>query len=115
MEHFAGLDVSVNETSVCIVDETGKVVREVKVASEPEQKAPDFKIGFAAYHCVPRTEEVQVDDADRKKQFDRFLHYANLERFRKQLADTSDEVKRQTLLKLLDAEEANSPLQPKAA
>ncbi len=35
MEHFAGLDVSVNETSVCIVDETGKVVREVKVASEP--------------------------------------------------------------------------------
>jgi transposase len=35
MEHFAGLDVSVNETSVCIVDETGKIVREVKVASEP--------------------------------------------------------------------------------
>ena len=34
MEHFAGLDVSVNETSVCIVDETGKIVREVKVASE---------------------------------------------------------------------------------
>ena len=25
MEHFAGLDVSVKETSVCIVDETGKV------------------------------------------------------------------------------------------
>jgi transposase len=35
MEHFAGLDVSVKETSVCIVDETGKIVREVKVASEP--------------------------------------------------------------------------------
>ena len=35
MEHFAGLDVSVNETSVCIVDETGKIVREAKVASEP--------------------------------------------------------------------------------
>ena len=31
-----GLDVSVKETSVCIVDETGKIVREVKVASEPE-------------------------------------------------------------------------------
>jgi hypothetical protein len=29
MEHFAGLDVSVKETSVCIVDETGKIVREV--------------------------------------------------------------------------------------
>jgi Transposase len=36
MDHFAGPDVSVKETSVCIVDETGKVVREVKVASEPE-------------------------------------------------------------------------------
>src|SRR5512137_1744675 len=36
MEHFAGLDVSVKETSVCIVDDTGKIVREVKLASEPE-------------------------------------------------------------------------------
>ena len=36
MEHFAGLDVSVNETSVCIVDETGRIIREVKVASEPD-------------------------------------------------------------------------------
>jgi len=36
MEHFAGLDVSVKETSVCIVDDTGKIVREVKLASEPD-------------------------------------------------------------------------------
>ena len=36
MDHFAGLDVSVKETSVCIVDDTGGIVREVKVASEPE-------------------------------------------------------------------------------
>ena len=36
MDHFAGLDVSVKDTSVCIVDETGRIVREVKVASEPE-------------------------------------------------------------------------------
>src|SRR4051812_22639720 len=36
MDHFAGLDVSVKETSVCIVDDTGKIVREVKVESEPE-------------------------------------------------------------------------------
>ena len=35
MDHFAGLDVSVKDTSVCIVDDTGKVIREVKVASEP--------------------------------------------------------------------------------
>src|SRR6516164_467902 len=36
MEHFAGLDVSVKETSICIVDETCRIVREVRVASEPE-------------------------------------------------------------------------------
>src|ERR1700730_18197029 len=36
MDHFAGLDVSVKETSVCIVDDTGRIIREVKVASEPE-------------------------------------------------------------------------------
>ena len=36
MDHFGGLDVSVKETSVCIVDETGRIVREVKMASEPE-------------------------------------------------------------------------------
>jgi transposase len=36
MKYFAGLDVSVKETSVCIVDEAGTVLREMKVASEPE-------------------------------------------------------------------------------
>jgi predicted NBD/HSP70 family sugar kinase len=36
MDHFAGLDVSVKETSICIVDDTGRIVREVKAASEPE-------------------------------------------------------------------------------
>jgi len=35
MEHFAGLDVSVNETSICIVDDSGRIVREAKVAREP--------------------------------------------------------------------------------
>src|SRR5258705_1138492 len=36
MDYFAGLDVSVRETSVCIVDDAGKIVREARVASEPE-------------------------------------------------------------------------------
>ena len=36
MEHFAGLDISVKQTSICIVDDAGKIVKEVKVASEPE-------------------------------------------------------------------------------
>jgi transposase len=48
MDHSAGLDVSVKETSVCIVDETGRIVREVKVASEPEALLPVLK--NAAYH-----------------------------------------------------------------
>ena len=48
MDYFAGLDVSVKETSVCIVDETGKIVREVKVASEPEALLGVLR--NAAYH-----------------------------------------------------------------
>src|SRR5262245_4270867 len=48
MEHFAGLDVSVNETSVCIVDETGSIAREVKVASEPDALLAVLTTG--AYH-----------------------------------------------------------------
>ncbi len=35
MEQFAGLDVSLEETSICVVDERGTVVREARVASEP--------------------------------------------------------------------------------
>jgi hypothetical protein len=36
MDYFAGLDVSVKETSVCILDDAGRIVKEVKVASEPQ-------------------------------------------------------------------------------
>ena len=36
MDYFAGLDVSVKQTSVCIVDDAGRLVREVKVTSEPQ-------------------------------------------------------------------------------
>ena len=36
MEHFAGIDVSLKDSSVCVVDAAGRVVREAKVASEPE-------------------------------------------------------------------------------
>ena len=48
MEHFAGLDVSVNETSICIMDGAGRVVREVKVASEPDALLAVLNSG--AYH-----------------------------------------------------------------
>src|SRR3954447_4974389 len=36
MGYFAGLDVSLEETAICIVDDAGRVVREARVASEPE-------------------------------------------------------------------------------
>jgi len=48
MDHFAGLDVSVKETSICIVDDTGRIVREVKVASEPEDLLA--ALANSAYH-----------------------------------------------------------------
>ena len=48
MDHFGGLDVSVKETSICIVDDTGRIVREVKVASEPEALLAVLK--SPAYH-----------------------------------------------------------------
>lgn len=35
MKHYAGIDVSLNSSSVCVVDESGTIVRETKVASEP--------------------------------------------------------------------------------
>jgi transposase len=35
MDHYAGIDVSLELSSVCVVDGTGKIVREGKVASEP--------------------------------------------------------------------------------
>ena len=36
MEHYAGIDVSLEQSSICVVDGTGRIVREAKVASEPE-------------------------------------------------------------------------------
>lgn len=36
MEHYAGIDVSLELSSVCVVDAQGKMVKEAKIASEPE-------------------------------------------------------------------------------
>src|SRR4051794_4702622 len=36
MDHYAGIDVSLEYSSVCVVDTSGKIVREGKVASEPD-------------------------------------------------------------------------------
>src|SRR3712207_9421127 len=39
MEYFAAIDVSLELSSVCVVDGTGRIVREAKVASEPDALA----------------------------------------------------------------------------
>ena len=54
MEFYVGLDVSLKQTSICVVDQTGLIVREGVVDSDPEaisvfmkSKAPDVvRIGL---------------------------------------------------------------------
>ena len=36
MEHYVGLDVSLKQTSICVVNEAGSIVREGVVASDPD-------------------------------------------------------------------------------
>src|SRR4051794_41408223 len=43
VEHYAGIDVSLERSSVCVVDATGRIVREAKVASEPEALVDFFR------------------------------------------------------------------------
>jgi len=47
VEHYVGIDVSLELSSVCVVDGRGKIVKEAKVASEPEALVCFFKeLGF---------------------------------------------------------------------
>src|SRR5215470_10480756 len=56
VEHYVGIDVSLELSSVCVVDGRGKIVKEAKVASEPEALVyflkelgfPVNRIGFEA-------------------------------------------------------------------
>src|SRR5689334_21191288 len=50
MDHYAGIDVSLERSSVCVVDATGRIVREAKVASEP-----GALVGFLRQLGVPLT------------------------------------------------------------
>ena len=61
MKHFAGLDVSLAETAICIVDEYGIVIREGKAISEPDElvhwlAASELilaRVGLEAGHLSP--------------------------------------------------------------
>ncbi len=43
MEYYAGIDVSLEASSVCVVDGSGRILREAKVASEPDALALFFR------------------------------------------------------------------------
>ena len=43
MDYYAGIDVSLEASSVCVVDASGKIVKETKVSSEPETLIAWFK------------------------------------------------------------------------
>src|SRR5204863_8096550 len=48
MDHYAGIDVSLEYSSICVVDATGNIVREDKIASEPEVLIAWFgSLGYA--------------------------------------------------------------------
>jgi hypothetical protein len=60
MDYFAGLDVSVKETSVCIVDDAGKIVREARVVrADPVRGAAAYL--FRAARLPDRFREQPMD------------------------------------------------------
>ena len=52
MEHYAGIDVSLEWSSVCVVEANGKILREAKVASEPEALIAWFRSSVFDPGCV---------------------------------------------------------------
>ena len=57
MVHYIGLDVSLKQTSICVVNQVGSVVREGVVDSEPEaiaafvrSKAPGAMLAVILHH-----------------------------------------------------------------
>src|SRR5262249_14975363 len=62
MDYFAGLDVSVKETNVCIVDDAGKFVREAKVPRVRElvENLPDLAVLVEPLLIVQRVVREQL-------------------------------------------------------
>jgi hypothetical protein len=53
MEHFAGLGVSLEETSICIVDNEGRIVVEKRIASHVRLASPyiSMRLRLAITSC----------------------------------------------------------------
>ena len=66
MTQYAGIDGSLEQSSVCVVDAEGRIVREAKVLSEPEAL-----IGWFVQHAV-RLERIGLDAGP----LSRWLHAA---------------------------------------
>ncbi len=48
MDYYAGIDVSLEASSVCLVDPAGQIIRETKVTSDPDALIEHFvSLGFA--------------------------------------------------------------------
>src|SRR5262249_5374757 len=70
VEHYAGIDVSLELSSVCVVDGRGKIVKEAKVASEPEALVCFFKelgvpVNRIGLEAGPVSQWLHVADASR--------------------------------------------------
>ena len=57
MDYFAGLDISMEETHVCVVDRDGAVVHEAKTASTPEAIAASLAKAPTCRRVVFETEK----------------------------------------------------------
>ena len=51
MKYFAGLDVSLEETAICVVDEVGRMIKEARATSEPDA----LHVTLASFEFVIRT------------------------------------------------------------
>lgn len=62
MVHYGGIDVSLEQSSVCVVDATGRIVGEGKVTSDPEELIAWFgelgldlaRVGLKVGRTTPR-------------------------------------------------------------
>ena len=52
MKHFVGLDVSVKETSICVVDHEGAVVLQTRVPSEPGAIVDGLRVPFFVFERI---------------------------------------------------------------